>query len=243
MFDVRSLSMSLVLATGLGLGCADSQDVSPIDSPTTDVSDGSAGARAASNFHVADLLAKVQSCSPVSNGKYKTDDEGKPSINICGIDGAFFWKADMDIDCDGKRTGVCNENTDDAYQPETSAVDSQGRPLDASRLPYVVIPLPSRRFDYEARGLQLGQVVGVIFNGKIAFGVFGDEGPDDIIGEASFAMAKELGIPSDPNQGGVDNGVTYIVFTGDDAVVSRLEDHGEAERIGKRKVLELLQNQ
>jgi len=242
MLDVRSLSLSLILAAGVGLGCADGPDVAPATSPTTDVGDPGGSARAASDFHVDDLLAKVQNCHPVSNGKYETDDEGNPQINICGIDGAFFWKADMDIDCDGKRTGVCNENTDDAYQPETSAVDSHGRPLDASKLPYVVIPLPSRRFDYEARGLQLGQVVGVVFNGKIAFGVFGDEGPDDIIGEASFAMARELGIPSDPNLGGVDNGVTYIVFTGDDAVVSRLEDHAEAVRIGKRKVLQLLQS-
>ncbi len=236
MKNIRTLTMSLVLATGVGLGCAASEDPSLTDAA------GSAGARAASTFHVNDLLAKLQGCRAVSHGKYKTDDEANPSVDICGLDGAFFWKADMDIDCDGKRTAVCNEDTDDAYQDQTSAEDSQGRPLDASKLPYVVIPLPSNRFDYQGQGLQLGQVVGVVFNGKIAFGVFGDEGPDDIIGEASFAMARELGIPSDPNQGGVDSGVTYVVFTGDDAVVSRIEDHAEAERIGKRKLLELLQN-
>ena len=42
--------------------------------------------------------------------------------------------------------------------------------------------------------------------------VFADEGPSNIIGEASFATAKALGINPDPSNGGVDSGVTYIVF-------------------------------
>ncbi len=40
----------------------------------------------------------------------------------------------------------------------------------------------------------------------------GDTGPDEIIGEASYATAKALGIDPDPETGGTDSGVTYIVF-------------------------------
>jgi len=40
---------------------------------------------------------------------------------------------------------------------------------------------------------RLGSVVAVIYNGQVAYGVFGDEGPDNIIGEASYAMAALLG--------------------------------------------------
>ncbi|MEI2764086.1 MAG: glycoside hydrolase family 75 protein [Dermatophilaceae bacterium] len=102
----------------------------------------------------------------------------------------------MDIDCDGKPSTVCNKSADPAFQPQTSATDSKGAFLDASELPYVVIPLPSTRFDYAKAGLELGTVVAVIYDGKVEYGVFGDEGPDNIIGEASYAMAQLLGIRS-----------------------------------------------
>jgi Fungal chitosanase of glycosyl hydrolase group 75 len=195
----------------------------------------------AADPQVAALLAKLASCDPASNGKYKTDFEFSASVPICRLNGAFFWKADMDIDCDGKRTSVCNENADPWYQNQTSAQDSHGRPLDASKLPYVVIPLPSNRFNYRNRGIHLGQVVAVIYNGKLRFGVFGDEGPSQIIGEASYAMAKELGINPDPANGGTDAGVTYLVFTGNDAVVDRLEDTAQTAAIGQQRLQRLLQ--
>jgi hypothetical protein len=238
MLTPRSLVVSLALVIApVAAGCA-AEDLAAEEPAASELA---AAAPIASKFHVTELLAKLQHCNVVTSGKYKTDDEAAPSVDICGLHGAFFWKADMDIDCDGKRGAICNESTDEFYQPETSAEDSLGRPLDATKLPYVVIPLPSNRFDYEARGLRLGQVVGVVFNGKIAFGVFGDEGPDDIIGESSVAMAKALGIDANPATGGVDSGVTYIVFTGADAVVPKLEDHAKADQIGKQKLLQVLQ--
>ena len=54
----------------------------------------------------------------------------------------------------------------------------------------------------------------MIFNNKVVYAVFADEGPNSIIGEASYATAKALGINPDPSNGGVDSGVTYIVFPG-----------------------------
>ncbi len=190
---------------------------------------------------VAQLLALVQSCDHVVGGQYATDYENAPSINVCGLTGAVFWKADFDIDCDGKRTAVCNEQTDGAYQPRTSATDSNGEFLDASQLPYVVIPLPSNRWNYNNSGIDLGTVVAVIYNGKLAYGVFGDQGPDNIIGEASYKLATLLGIDPDPSSGGTEGPVYYIAFTGGSGMVSKIEDHAEAVQVGQTRTEELLQ--
>src|SRR5437879_525729 len=64
------------------------------------------------------LLAKPNSCKQISNGKYRTDDGAPKTVGICDANGAVFWKADMDVDCDGVRTSHCNENTDCCFQPD-----------------------------------------------------------------------------------------------------------------------------
>ena len=202
----------------------------------------SAGMGGAGAVTAEELLALVQSCKVVSKGKYKTDDEDNlpEKIDICGLNGAVFWQADMDIDCDGQTTAECNLAADPAYQDETSATDSQDKPLVASVLPYVVIPLPSSRFDYTKAGLTLGSVVAVIYKNQLAFGVFGDEGPENIIGEASYAMAKSLGIDPDPSTGGTDGPVTYIAFTGRGTVTSPIEDHEAAVSLGQTLAAQLI---
>jgi hypothetical protein len=191
----------------------------------------------------ADLLAVLGTCNQASTGKYMTDsDSATATVAICKLNGAFYWQADMDVDCDGKQTTQCNINTDPAYQNQTSATDSQGNALDAANLPYVVIPLPSSKFSYKTAGFKLGDVVAVIYNGKLEYGVFGDEGPSDIIGEASYAMASSLGIDPDPSTGGTDSGVTYIAFPGSAAVVSPIEDHQKAVMLGEMLAAQLIAN-
>ncbi len=82
-------------------------------------------------------------------------------------------------------------------------------------------------------GIRLGQVALVIYNGRMQFGIFGDAGPSSVIGEASYAMAQALGIPSSPISGGVDSGVTYLVFTDPTARVAHNESNAEAVSIGQ----------
>ncbi len=188
----------------------------------------------------SDLLALTEGCSDRLGGDYATDVGEVANISICGLPGAVYWHADLDVDCDGRESAQCNLNTDPAYQSETSVTDSQDRPLDAATLPYVVIPLGSARFDYVQAEIELGAVVAVIYDGKVAFGVFGDEGPEDIIGEASYAMAGLLDIDPDPESGGAEDGATYIVFTGPDALVEPIEDHAAASLLGLEKVQSLL---
>jgi Fungal chitosanase of glycosyl hydrolase group 75 len=166
----------------------------------------------------AQLLAKVKNCTQISRGKFRTDEETSATIPICGTKGSkttpVWWKADMDIDCDGIRTSNCNENTDCCYQNDTTLHTSKGKPLQADLTHFFVIPQDSAAAWHFKRdsGINLGDVAAVIYNNKLVYAVFGDTGPTSIIGEASFATAKALGINPDPSNGGVDSGVTYIVF-------------------------------
>ena len=207
-----------------------------LDAP---VADGATGDGA------GDLIAQLEMltahCMVASTAQYATDSGAAPSVDICRLNGAFFWKSDMDVDCDGQMTSVCNANTDPAYMNQTSFQQSNGQPLDASMLPYIVVPLPSTRFDYAAQNIQPGAIAIVMYNGRMNFGVFGDEGPSDIIGEASYAMAQSLGIDPNPATGGVDSGVTFIVFTGAAAVAMPIENHQSAVTLGQQLATQLLQ--
>ncbi|WP_181807737.1 glycoside hydrolase family 75 protein [Streptomyces shenzhenensis] len=180
----------------------------------------------------ADLLAKVTSCSQISNGKYQTDDETSATIPVCGKNGAVFWKADMDIDCDGQRTTNCNEDRDPWYQDDTAFHQSDGSPLRAESLPYVVVPSSSGIWNYSSAGIKGGGVVAVIYDNKVEYAVVGDTGPTNIIGEASYATANALGIDPDPATGGADSGVTYILFKNSKA--SPIESHSAAVSLGNQ---------
>lgn len=177
----------------------------------------------------ADVLARLGSCVRIG-GNYANDAGGTEYIPVCQLANVIWWTADMDIDCDGGQGSICM--SDPYYMASTSAVDSLGNPLDASTLPFIVIPLPSTRFRYADYGIRTGQVALVMYGNRMAFGIFGDAGPSSAIGEASFAMAQQLGIPSSPISGGVDSGVTYLVFTDATARVAHNESNAEAMSIG-----------
>ena len=70
------------------------------------------------------LLAKVTGWTQISAGRFATDSGRGATIPVCGTRGSrtapVWWKADMDVDCDGIRTSNCNENTDCCFQPDTS---------------------------------------------------------------------------------------------------------------------------
>ena len=210
---------------------------SDLMSPDSGAADSAADAMVAPT--AADLMAKLATCQKIG-GDYATDSGLAETIPICGLSSAVFWKADMDVDCDGKQSAQCNSNTDPSFQNQTSAVDSHGNPLDASSLPYVVVPLPSSRFDYGSAGLAYGSVIAVIYMDRVEYAVFGDEGPTSIIGEASYATAQSLGIDPDPSTGGADGGVAYLAFTGPSAVVPVIEDHAAAVQLGIAKARALL---
>lgn len=188
----------------------------------------------------ATLLAKLGTCKKVSSAPYAKDSGGTSNIDVCGLKNAVWWQGDMDIDCDGKSSTVCNKSTDAAYQSQTAATDSKGAYLDAAALPYVVVPGVSTRWSYKTAGIAMGTVVAVIYGGKVEYGIVGDIGPTSIIGEASYAMAKSLGINPNPSTGGVSSGVTYIFFTGPSGEVTKNEDHAEAVSVGQKRAAQFL---
>ncbi|MFD9288910.1 glycoside hydrolase family 75 protein [Streptomyces sp. NPDC060030] len=174
--------------------------------PATAVADGE------SPVGAAELLAKVRNCSRISQGKYRTDQSAAATVPVCGTDEAVFWEADMDIDCDGQVTTVCNTRTDPSFQPRTAFQGSDGKYLDSSEVPYVVVPGPGPLWNYTTSGIKGGGVAAVIHDGKVRYAVVGDTGPTGIIGEGSYALARSLGIDPDPKTGGTASGVTYILF-------------------------------
>ncbi len=185
-------------------------------------------------------LAKQPCANVVSKHDYALDDGSK--VPICATtgagtnSGAIFWTSDMDVDCDGKMTNECNANTDCCYQPETAFTNKAGEPLTASVTPYVVIPS-----DFKFAGLSGGTVIAVIYDNKLTYAVYGDTGPTDIIGEASYATAKSLGINPDAKVGGIGGKVvTYIAFLGKQSVPKDLEDRAEVEKLGPQLAAALL---
>ncbi|MDH6218948.1 glycoside hydrolase family 75 protein [Streptomyces pseudovenezuelae] len=180
----------------------------------------------------ADLLARARDCTQVSRGRYRSDDGTPADIPVCGTRDAVFWKADMDIDCDGRPTARCNRRTDPLFSDMTAYQQADGRHLSAERLPYIVVPMASRIWNHRDHGVRGGSVAAVVYRDRVQYAVVGDVGPHDIIGEASYATARGLGIQPDPRGGGTASGVTYIVFK--DSQVKPIEDHAAAVATGER---------
>ncbi|MDQ1043040.1 glycoside hydrolase family 75 protein [Streptomyces sp. V4I2] len=188
--------------------------------------------RHAADVRAADLLARARDCAPVSRGRYRNDDGAPATTPVCGTREAVFWKADLDIDCDGRPGRRCNDRTDPLFSGTTAYQQSDGKQLDAERLPYVVVPGPSRIWDHGDDGVRGGSVAAVVHHDRVRYAVVGDVGPHDLIGEASYATAEALGIRPDPRGGGTASGVTYIVFK--DTRVAPIEDHAAAVMVGER---------
>ncbi|MFJ6180718.1 glycoside hydrolase family 75 protein [Streptomyces sp. NPDC092295] len=201
-----------------------SHDGSPEDGPVT----------------ASALLARAGGCDQISNGQYRTRESTAPTIPVCDAKGAVFWKADMDIDCDGQTTAHCNSAADPYYQDSTAYLQSDGRALNPEELPYIVVPLSSSIWNFRSSGIRGGSVAAVIHRDKVEYAVVGDTGPPGIIGEASYATARALGIAPDPSGGGVPSGVTYIVFK--DSELSRLDDQETIARRGDELAKQFLRD-
>jgi Fungal chitosanase of glycosyl hydrolase group 75 len=191
-----------------------------------------------------DALLKMtpETCKTKLSGDYELDAESSDpdrgvKAAICGLTGAVYWVADMDIDCDGRPTAGKCPGPDQSYQNDTALHGKNGA-LAAAITPYSVIPQ-----NFRTSGLTLGTVVAVIYGAKLQFTVFGDTGPSTIIGEASYATAEKMGIPPSPLDGGVlGRTVTYIAFTGTGTVPGDVEDQAATKALGDQLVTKLIAN-
>jgi hypothetical protein len=129
-------------------------------------------------------------------------------------DGRITYTAKAAIDADGSGPSL----RDPDFQGDTSR-HFEHRALDATKVPYVVVP-PSI-IDAVAP-IVLGCQARVSIQGKTTEAVVGDIGPRHKLGELSVACAKALDIPDSPISGGVDEGVHYEIIPGQPAVVNGL---------------------
>ncbi len=192
---------------------------------------GTAGTGGAPPVTGAQLQALAANCVRYPGSTDFAPVPGDPStVPVCTLPGAVWWTSGMSIACDGGSGTPCK--TSAGYSQYTAGTDSKGNPLDASTLPFIVVPSPSNGFDFSKAGLTYGSVAAVIYKDRLVYAIVGDEGGDGDIGEGSYALAAALGIDNNPQTGGVASGVTYIVFTGTAAVVAKNEDASEAQQLG-----------
>jgi hypothetical protein len=189
------------------------------------------------------LLALTASCTKakmVSKHTYSDPGSAVRNVPICALKGAVYFNADMDIDCDGRPTAGKCPGDDPSYQNDTAFHNSRGQALAAAVTPYVVIPE-----DFHYKGLDTdngGNVTAVIYNHQLQYAVFGDTGPTNLIGEASYATANLLGIDPDPARGGVDRGVSYVVFVGANGAPSDIENQAQTRALGHTLAAQLIAN-
>ena len=99
-----------------------------------------------------------------------------------------------------------------ALADRTKAVNDPTRYVDASKIPFIVLPGAMAR----EIGARPGDFA-VVFNqrnGQSSYAIFGDVGPSDRIGEGSVALAENLGVRSDARNGGARRGILFLVFPG-----------------------------
>lgn len=101
--------------------------------------------------------------------------------------------------------------------------------VDAATVPYVV--LPPTGFKYAKLG-DFAMVVN-LRNHKMSGAIVADESAPDLpMGEGSIALAKALGINSNPRRGGVEHGVVYVIYpdTGNGTPRTREEIESNSRR-------------
>lgn len=97
------------------------------------------------------------------------------------------------------------------YQRPGFSPSNPRRYLDSEKELFAVIPGPLIRM---VAPVVIGCLIIATYGSKAVSGVCGDSGPATHLGEISIAMAKALGIPSSPENGGVASGVSYRFFPG-----------------------------
>lgn len=154
------------------------------------------------------------------------------NVNVYEVSsGVFAYTSSMAIDTDGS-----DPDPDPDHQSETTWQDSSGAELGAHHVPFYVLgddcwdnTSPCRHFFYPEHNITGLQFALIFYNGNVIGAVFGDtqtgnnqttsNNDSRELGEASVAAAAMLGIPSSGTTGGVDNGVTVVIFSGSQWVV------------------------
>ncbi len=166
---------------------------------------------------------------------YHPDNSGLDDLSNAGAPGTWEGLA-KDADGEPFIQGP-NDPFPGYYVSATALADRTKLPndptryVDASKIPFVVLPGGMAR----QLGARPGDFV-IVFNrrnNKSSYAIFGDVGPFDRIGEGSIALAENIGVRSDPRNGGARGGIFYLVFPGSGNRQPRTleEIGGEGERL------------
>jgi hypothetical protein len=118
------------------------------------------------------------------------------------------FTAGMRIDADGDGGWY---KIDKTGKPETSLHYPTGESLNPAQIPFIVVPTD---FNKTNPDVQLGDYAAVSYGGKTLYAIVGDRGPAGTVGEGSLVLASNLGINPNPNHGGIDANVHYVILAG-----------------------------
>jgi hypothetical protein len=204
---------------------------------------------AAASVTAAQALAAVQAnmttANKVNSKPHINTMTRAQNVNVYQVKpGVYAYTSGMAIDTDGS-----DSDPDPDHQGETTWQDSNGKALGAHHVPFYVLgddcwdrTSPCPHFFYQDHNMTGRQFALMFYNGKVIGSIFGDtqtannqttsDNDSRELGEASVKAAQLLGIPSSGTTGGVDNGVTVVMFSGSSWVVSgtnaTLNDNAQA---------------
>jgi hypothetical protein len=144
-----------------------------------------------SKFHT---LTTLKPYIGLAKGSAKVSDDGTIY---------FYCKADIDGDGSGPKTH------DPTRQYDTNLHDANGKALDSTKVPWIVLPLVNKANTLQGAGVRLGDLAYIWrenSHGEVThscFAVYADLGPNSKLGEISIRAAELLGVPSNPNTGGI----------------------------------------
>src|SRR2546429_7746780 len=157
----------------------------------------------------------------------------KMNVNVYQVaSGVYAYPSSLAVDTDGS-----DHDPDPDHQGQTTFKTSDGKYLGAHHVPFYVLgddcwdrKSPCPHFFFKERGMSGRQFALMFYNGKVIGAIFGDtqtansqttsDNDSRELGEASVKAAQLLGIPSSGTTGGVDNGVTVVMFSGPSWVVN-----------------------
>ena len=192
---------------------------------------------AAPSFTAAQVLAGVKknmtTAKQVNSKPHINTMTRAKNVNVYQVaSGVFAYTSSMAIDTDGS-----DPDPDPNHQGETTWQDSNGKNLGAHHVPFYVLgddcwdrKSPCPHFFYKEHNIKGRQFALIFYKSKCIGSIFGDtqtandqttsDNDSRELGEASVKAAQLLGIPSSGTSGGVDNGVTVVIFSGSSWVVN-----------------------
>jgi hypothetical protein len=109
--------------------------------------------------------------------------------------GQLFFESNLKLDADGSIYYEQDKTVDkqgrihQLGQAGTSLPAGHGKGVDASAIPYIVLPKNS----FGHWGIQLGDLAMVLYNGRMSPAIFADHGPESELGEGSIELHRRLG--------------------------------------------------